>query len=285
METKRIWGLIILVVLVLSLVAAAYSIIVGPQLESQDDKQTITTNYTLTDAQMTGINRVNVKFNGNTTGANVKFQNKSDNLYNITIEREQGSAEPTVTYTQSGDVLNVDISLDSGSADIALGNRCTYNADLESKVGGFGLYLNNQGKMDNLNTTIKYIGGGILLLGDTTFNDINMNINMGGVMIQTLSDKLKSSGTINTNVQIGGVTMQLQPSDNLGFKVKGTYDLGGFTFNPDEFNVLSNNTTTTEIETPDYNNKSAQIQMESTVGLGGININMFYMPMEMFQEE
>ncbi|BDZ68646.1 hypothetical protein [Methanobacterium ferruginis] len=125
METKRIGGLIILVVLVLSLVAAAYSIIVGPQLESQDDKQTITTNYTLTDAQMTGINQVNVKFDGNTTGANVKFQNKSDNLYNITIEREQGSTEPTVTYTQNGDVLNVDIALDSGSADIALGNRCT----------------------------------------------------------------------------------------------------------------------------------------------------------------
>jgi len=177
------------------------------------------------------------------------------------------------------------VALDSGSADIALGNRCTYNVDLESKVGGFSLYLNNNAKIDNLNTTIKYIGGGMLLLGDTTFNNINMNLNMGGFMIQTLSDKLQSSGTINTNVEIGGVTMQLQPSDNLGFKVKGTFDLGGLAFNPEEFNVLTNNTTTTEIETPDYNTKPTQIQMESTVGLGGININMFYMPMEMFQEE
>jgi hypothetical protein len=56
--------------------------------------------------------------NGNTTGLGMKFQNKSDNLYNITIDRDKGTKEPMVTYTRNGDVLDVNITLDEGNANI-----------------------------------------------------------------------------------------------------------------------------------------------------------------------
>lgn len=279
METLRIVGILILLVMLLSLVAAAYSMVMAPQNQKE---QTISTNYTLSDAQMQGVNRVNLNYKGNTTGLGVRFNNQSDNLYNITIDRDKGSKEPNVTYTRNGDVLEVNVTLDDGSADIKLGNRCTYNTTAETKIGGFGIILDNQAKMDNLNLTLKYAGGGMLLLGDATFNRMDLNNNLGGFMIKTFSDRVKSNGTINTNIQIGGVILQLPTADNVGYKVKGTTDIGGVMIEPQGFNVLVNNTTNTEIETKDYQSKSIKIEIVNIIGLGSLNINLYPMPIEMF---
>ncbi|NYB52347.1 MAG: hypothetical protein HVN35_07320 [Methanobacteriaceae archaeon] len=280
MKTIRILGIVIILVLIFSLLAAANHMIAGPQ----GKEKTISNNYTLNDAQIAGINRVNINFQGNTSGIGVKFQNKSENLYDISIEREENSREPSVTYTRNGDVLDVNLLLDSGSASIALGNRCTYNTNLQTKVGGFGLYLDNNGKLDNVNTSIKYVGGGTVVLGNSTFNRMDLSVNLGGFAVQVLPEKFSSTGTIHTNIQIGGVNLQIQPASNLGYQVKGTVDLGGLIFEPNNFNVLVNNTTNTVIESKDYSKKSSKLQIESTVGLGGVNINMFYMPLEMFPQ-
>ncbi|WP_048187879.1 hypothetical protein [Methanobacterium paludis] len=64
------------------------------------------------------------------------------------------------------------MALDSGSARVILGNRCTYNGTLNSKVGGYSIFLTNSSKVDNLNATIKYLGGGTLFLGDTSFKNM-----------------------------------------------------------------------------------------------------------------
>lgn len=282
MENKNIWGLIILIILLLSLVAALYNIIIPDRTSAKE--QLITNNYTLTDAQMTGINRVNINFTGNMTGMGVRFLNKSDTLYDLSIKRDEGSAEPNVTYSRNGDVLNVNISMDSGSVDLALGNRCTYNGTLQSKIGGFGILLGNQSKIENLNTSIKYIGGGMLRLEDTSFKKIDLNANLGGFLIQSQNSGINSSGNITSNVQIGGITIQIEPTEKIGVKFKGAVDLGGISFAPGAFNIIQNSTTIAELESKDFNNKTVKIQIESNVGLGGINLNMFFMPLPMPQE-
>jgi hypothetical protein len=279
METVRIGGIIIIIILLLSLVAAAYSMIMVPQHQQEE---TITNNYTLSDADMAGVNRVNLNYNGNTTGLGMKFQNKSDNLYNITIDRDKGTKEPNVTYTRNGDVLDVNITLDEGNANINLGNRCTYNTTIYNKIGGFGVLLDNQAKLDNLNVTQQYMGGGMLLLGDATFNRTVLNTNLGGFMIKALPGRMKSGGNITTNVQIGGVTLEIPAADNLGYRVRGTYDIGGMLFTTEEFNVLVNTTNTTEIETKNYQSKSIKLNIENILGVGSVNINMFSFPIEMF---
>ncbi len=239
-----------------------------------EEKQEITKQYKLLDSQMAGINYVNFNFTSNAGGFGVSFQNKSDLIYDITFERDKNSKEPSITYNKKGDVLNVNIVLDSGSANVILGNRCTYNGTFDTKAGGFSLMLANDSKVDVFNTTIKYAGGGMVNIADTSFNHLDMNVNTGGFMIQ--SDKLgiKKDGSISTGVEIGGVTVQLKPVDKIGIKIKGTVDLGGIAIEPTGFEVIKNNTTFLDAQTKNYNKKAVKLQIESTVGLGGINMNM-----------
>lgn len=281
MENTRIWGLIVIVLLVLSLAAAIFGMAGGTTTTTNKKANMITNNYTLTDAQAAGVNRVNINYVGNVTGFSVRFSNQTDNLYKISVEREKSASEPQVTYSQNGDVLDVNVTMDQGSADIVLGSRATYNGSFESKIGGYGIYLGNNSKVDNLKANIKYLGGGTLILGDTTFQKVDMNVNAGGFMISSMPNKTTSSGIITANAQMGGVTINLQPSDKQGVKVKGTADLGGFNINPVNFNVLTNTTSQLDIESTGYNEKPSKIEIDSTIGLGGITINMFDFPIMM----
>jgi hypothetical protein len=277
MESRRFWGIVILIILIAAIFTAFYATAFKFGTDQAKEGQKITNNYTLTDAQLAGVNYVNFNFNGNTTGVDVSFQNKSDSLYDITVERGNSSKEPVLTYNQQGDVLNVNMDLDSGSAKVVLGNRCTYNGTLESKLGGFSMILNNNSKVDTINSTIKYLGGGLLALGDTSFKNVNMNVNSGGFMIQSLKSGPKTNGTISTNVQMGGATLQLKDSESLGFKIGGTVDFGGITFEPANFDVIQNQTNLVELNTKGYQDKAVKININNTVGLGGLTINMFTM--------
>ena len=280
MENRRLWGIIIIAVLIAAFCTAIYATAFGVVNNQKQEKQTITNNYTLTDAQMAGVNYVNFNFEGNATGVGVVFKNSSDTLYNITTKRDNNSKEPEVTYTRQGDVLNVNMKLDSGSADVVLGNRCTYNGTLNSKVGGYSVILTNGSNVDNFNGTIKYIGGGMVYLGDTSFNHMDMNVNTGGFMIQGVNPKIKTNGSIATNVQIGGVTINLKPS-NTGLKIMGMVDLGGNTFEPDAFDVIQNSTNLLDMQTKGYNDQPVKLQINNTIGLGGLNVNTFMMPFPM----
>ena len=283
MESKRFWGIVIIIILIAAFCTAVYATAfgLGNGNQNQQAKNEITTNYTLTDAQMAGINYVNFNFEGNTTGLDVEFKNSSNSLYDINVRRENNSKEPTVTYTKQGDVLNVNMALDSGSAKVALGNRCTYNGTLNSKMGGYSIFLTNSSKVDNLNATIKYLGGGTLLLGDTSFKNIALNVNTGGFMIQGVNPDMTTNGSISTNVQLGGVTITLKPQDNIGLKITGITDLGGSNFEPNEFDVLQNSTNILDIQTKGYNDKAIKLQINNTIGMGGINVNRFMMPFSM----
>jgi hypothetical protein len=275
MENTRIWGLIIVVLLVLSLAIALFSMAGGTATQSQKKENMITSNYTLTDAQVSGVNRVNIHYAGNASSFGLRFNNQSENLYNISVQRGKGVSAPNITYTKNGDVLDVNVTMDQGSADIILGNRATYNGNFETKVGGYNIYLGNNSKVENITANIKYVGGGILVLGDTTFQKIDMNVNTGGFIITSLPNKTINSGNITANTQIGGVNLQLAPSDQLGVKINGTVDLGGFNFNPQAFNIITNSSNQINIESTNFNNKQSKLQIETNIGMGGININQF----------
>jgi hypothetical protein len=275
MESRRFWGIIIIIILIAAFCTAVYATAFKFGMDQSKEVKKITNNYTLTDAQLAGVNYVNFNFNGNTTGVDVSFQNKSDSLYDISVERNNNSKEPNLTYSQQGDVLNVNMNLDSGSAKVVMGNRCTYNGTLQTRLGGFSMRLNNNSKVDTINSTIKYLGGGFLALGDTSFKNLNLNVNAGGFMIQSLKSGPQTSGTISTNVQMGGTTIQIRKNDSVGYKIAGTVDFGGIAFDPANFDIIQNQTNLVELNTPSYQDKPVKININNTVGLGGLNINMF----------
>jgi hypothetical protein len=279
MDSIRIWGLIITVLLVVSLVVGIFGMAGGTMMESFKEN-TIKNNYTLSDAQMDGVNRVNINYVGNVSSFGLRFSNQNDNLYNISVRRDINSKEPNITYTKNGDVLDVNISVDQGSSEIVLGNRATYNGNFETKLGGYGFYMGNNSKVDNLRANIKYFGGGMVILGDTTFQKLDLNVNTGGFMITSMANKTTNGGNITANTLIGGVSINTKPSSAMGVKIKGTADLGGFNFNPSDFNVLTNSTTQLDVESAGYSDKPTKLLIESNVGLGGININMYdFFPM------
>jgi hypothetical protein len=183
-------------------------------------------------------------------------------------------AEPNITYTQNGDVLDVNITMDQGNADIVLGNRATYNGNFLTKVGGYGIYLSNNSKVGNISANVQYTGGGMLVIGNTTFQSVDMSVNTGGFMVNTLPGN-NINGTVTMNVMMGGTNIQVQPNDNTGVKVKGTADMGGFNFDPKNFNVLTNTNTQLDLESTNYNNTSSKLLIENNIGLGGVNLNTF----------
>jgi hypothetical protein len=278
METKKILGIIIIMVLLAAIITAIYITAFG-NVQQENDRTQIKNSYKLTNAEMQGINYVNINLISNTSSVDISFQNNSDSIYDITVNRDNNSKEPSVTYNKQGNILNVNILLDSGSTRLVLGNKHTYNGTFDTKVGGFSASLTNDSKIDNFSTNIKYIGGGMLNIVDTSFNKLNMNVNLGGFTIQGENSNIKKSGIISTNVQIGGVNAIIRPKNDVGIKIRATTDLGGFSFEPSGFEVIKNDTTTLDIQTVGYNNQNIKLQVDNVIGLGGMNINMFSIPL------
>ena len=282
MEARKFWGLVIIAVLIVALISAVYITTWGFG-QRQEVQQTgagqVTNNYKLTEAEMAGVNYVNFNFTSNTSGVDVSFQNGSGNLYDITVVRDNDTQEPTVTYTRDGDVLNVNVAMDSGSATVLLGNSATYNGTFTSKIGGFSLSLGNNSKIDNLTSNIKYVGGGLVVINDTSFNTLNLNANVGGFQIQAEKPTIRTTNaSVFTNIQIGGITVQATSQDNLGIKLNNVVDLGRISIPNEGFEILQNSTTIANIQTAGFAGKTNKLEINSNVGLGGININTFFFP-------
>jgi len=282
MEARKFWGLVIIAVLIVALISAVYITTWGFG-QRQEVQQTgagqVTNNYKLTEAEMAGVNYVNFNFTSNTSGVDVSFQNGSGNLYDITVVRDNDTQEPTVTYTRDGDVLNVNVAMDSGSATVLLGNSATYNGTFTSKIVGFSLSLGNNSKIDNLTSNIKYVGGGLVVINDTSFNTLNLNANVGGFQIQAEKPTIRTTNaSVFTNIQIGGITVQATSQDNLGIKLNNVVDLGGISIPNEGFEILQNSTTIANIQTAGFAGKTNKLEINSNVGLGGININTFFFP-------
>jgi flagellar basal body-associated protein FliL len=124
METKRILGIIIIVVLLAAIITAVYITAFG-NAQQENNRNQITSSYKLTNAEIQGINYVNINLISNTSGVDISFQNNSDSIYDITVNRDNNSKDPTVTYNKQGYVLNVNIILDSESTTLVLGNERT----------------------------------------------------------------------------------------------------------------------------------------------------------------
>lgn len=287
MESKRFWGIVVIVILVAAFCTAVYITAFGyPGVAGEQERvKELTREYELLDSQLSGVNYVNLNFTSNSGGYSVSFQNKSDSLYDITIHQDKNSTPASLTYNKVGDVLYVNANMDSGSADVILGNRCTYNGTFDTKAGGISIIMANNSKVDTFSTNIKYVGGGMVLIGDTAFNQINLNANMGGFLIRGERPNIRQNGAISTGVQLGGVTIQVLPDDKTGLRINNLFDIGGVNFEPANFEIINNTTNSMDIQTKGFDNKTIKLQINNTVGLGGVNINMmmFWPHVSMFQ--
>jgi hypothetical protein len=284
MENRRFWGIIIILILIIGLFSAIYVSVLGfpGDQEKKNQEKQFEKHFQLTDSQMPGVNYVNLNLITNASGVAVNFQNDSKLLYNITFSGNNNTPAPKIEYHKVGNVLFVNLTYNTGSSQIILGNRCIYNSTLDAKVGGYNINLANRSRIDNLNANIKYAGGGVVNIADTSFNNLNLGVNLGGFSIMSNQLDMLKSGKINSNIQIGGAAFQIKPEEKIGIKIIGTVDLGGITFEPTGYEVIQNKTNKIDIQTTKYNQKPVKLVINSNIGLGGININMFplFIPMQ-----
>lgn len=274
MNAEKFFSVIIIIILV-----GAFLTAVAAPLFKPAEENVIKDTFTLNESQVSGIKRVNISVESNASGVGVEFRNVTDSVYTIETERSFGDAKPKVNYTVEGDTLNVNIMLDKGSANILLSNKYTYNVTTRSKVGGVAIILGNNSKVDNINSTIQYAGGGALLIDKTTFKNLSMNVNTGGFYIAVLNPKFKGNGSIIANVTIGGIT--IAPMDpSIPLRIIANVDSGGVTFKPNSFHVIKNTTTYLEIETKPYKSSVEKLEIICGVGLGGVSIGTFQMPIQ-----
>jgi len=266
-------------IIIMVLVVAFLTGVVAPLFRPPEEK-TIKDAFTLNESQVSGIKRVNINVESNVSGVAVKFENGTDFIYSIETERGLEDAKPIVNYTVEGDTLNVDMGLDEGSVNILLSNRYIYNVTTRSKVGGITLVLGNDSKVDKVNSTIQYAGGGTLLVDKATFKNVSMNVNTGGFSIALLNPEFKGNGSIVTNVTIGGVTVaQMDPSYPL--RIVANVDIGGVTFESTGFNVIRNTTSYLEMETGSYKSSGNRLEIICGVGLGGVSVGTFQIPIKL----
>jgi len=272
MNTEKFFSILIIIVLV----AAFLTAVTAPLFKPTEEK--VTDTFTLNESQVSGIRYVNINVESNVSGVSIEFKNNTDSIYSIKTGRNVGTAKPTVNYTVEGDTLNINMKLDKGSASVLLSNKYTYNLTTKSKIGGVTLILGNDSKIENVNSTIQYAGGGLLLVDKTTFKNISMQVNAGGFYI-LVNPQFKGAGSIFTNVTIGGVT--IAPMDpSLPIRLIASVDLGGIEFKPSGFNVIKNTTNYLEMQTKPYASSGNKLEIISGVGLGGVNIGTFQMPIQ-----
>lgn len=272
MDRTDIAGAIILIVLIAGFIMASTASL----LPKTQEEATVSENFTLNSAEVSGVKYVNVNMESNTSGAYIGFADNADSVYMISTKTDPGDAKPTVNYTVDGETLNLNIKMDEGDARILLSNRYTYNITLRSKVGGVTLVLANNSRVDTINSTIQYAGGGTVLLGNTSFRNASLYVNTGGFYIADIGQGVRPTGNMSTQVTVGGTSIALFPA--YAIRVIGSVDYGGIGFEPQGFRVLRNSTSYLEMETPSYGSSGGRLQIINRVGLGGINVGVFRMP-------
>ncbi|WP_432703742.1 hypothetical protein ACRERI_08775 [Methanothermobacter thermautotrophicus] len=265
MDRMNIAGAVLLIILVAAfIVASAASLLPGAD-------EAVTENFTLNSSEVSGVRYVNVNLESNASGVDLEFTNTSERVYTVETERSPSTPEALVNHTVNDENLNLNITMDTASARILLSNRYIYNITLRTRTGGFRVVLANDSRIENLNLTIQYAGGGTVLIGNSTFRNASFNVNTGGFYIADMHQNLRASGNMSTNVTMGGTSLAISPANIL--RITGSVDYGGIAFEPAGFRVIRNSTNYLELE------GSGKIGIINTVGLGGLNVGVFRMPM------
>ncbi|OED30139.1 hypothetical protein [Methanosphaera sp. WGK6] len=261
MENSKIVGILIIVVLILSIGIIGYNATINVYKHSGDTSETILEDSQLsqiTDNETTSsaIKTINLNIHQKTGATEIEFAD-TDDVYKITTNG-QFNTTTNVTYSENGDVLNIDINSDEDENTIVLSNKYVYNINETSTYGGFSINVNNKARINTLNTNITMGGVNVEFNGGslTTFNN---QINTGGVNIEGTPS---GETNINSNIVIGGFNAKIGQVGH----VFTTTDLGGS--NLDGYQTISD----MEYKGVDFDNSQNKITITSKIQIGGLNI-------------
>ncbi|HEY4674931.1 MAG TPA: hypothetical protein VIH48_02625 [Candidatus Bathyarchaeia archaeon] len=223
------------------------------------------------------ITRVNLNVYVKTGAINMLFTNTSNLACDIIFERSTNASELEANYTATGDALQVNLIGEAGGMNLTLGNSYQYNGTFTIGIGGAMVELGQYANVTTFTVNVKYAGGLALKIDNqASFQQIDTNVDIGGVQLTVDADSLKNSGIINANVNIGGFSMTADVNTSqIGVSLNATVDIGGIAVNHADFTGQVS-TRSCSVKTVGYASAANKLDINATIGLGGAALQQMW---------
>ena len=212
---------------------------------------------------------ITVKFGG----VYINFSDRTDLAFEAVFQHTPNATQLDSSYSEAGEKLQVNAYGESGGLNITLGKSCQYNGTLDIRLGALLMTLGQNTNISKFAVDIRYAGGVVLTIDSgASFEQLDLNIDVGGVQLNVEPDSLNRSGTINARINIGGLSMGVDVNTGqVGVSLDATVDIGGITVNQTGF-TGSVSSKQCSVKTDGYNSATNKLDVEADVGLGGVTL-------------
>ncbi|MCP8307730.1 MAG: hypothetical protein H3Z53_01515 [archaeon] len=276
MRANTIIGGIIIAILLASVIFAfASPIVLGPLIRFEEDRNKVFRTYSLTDAEVSGVDYVSLNFTVKTGGIDVNFTDESNLIYRFVFKQDQGVAEPYIENVTVDNKLLVKVMAESGDVKVTFGNNYTYDGTLKVGLGGIVAKLSKDSNVEFFDLVTMYAGGvSVEVYDDTSFDHLNIRVNAGGIMMRIEAENLERNSSISARVEVGGVMIGSIPKGtSFGSRLRAFADIGGISLNRGDLTVIKETVNEVEIMTDNYPIAPTKLDIEIFTGLGGSLIN------------
>lgn len=279
---RTIFGGVFVVILFIGVVYAAVSPVLQPIIFPRFEipglgveGETVVDTYSLVKGTNVSdtVKFVNLNVSMKFGGINLLFSADPNLASGVSFERSVDASEleagPPVE-SDGGQVLQVDLYGESGGLNVTLGNSYQYNGTFGLRIGGVVIELGRYANVSKFAVFIKYFGGLTLNINSgASFEQIDLSVDIGGLMLTVDADSLKSDGVINAGVNIGGFIMDVDvDTGEVGVSLDATVDIGGLTVNHEDFEGQVSERSCS-VETEGYTGAVYKLDIKAAIGLGG----------------
>jgi hypothetical protein len=205
-------------------------------------------------------------------GINVLFSNKPNIVCGVSFQRSVNASELQANYSTSngGQTLEINLYAETGSLNLTLGKDYQYGGDFDIRMGAVVMDAGQYANISRMAFSIKYIGGLFLTVGTgAAFDQLNANMNIGGIQLTVDAENLKKNGAINADISIGGFVANIDVNTgNIGVSLNSTVDIGGLTVTHSDFQG-SISARDCSVKTTGYDSASKKLDIKAAIGLGG----------------
>ncbi|MDH7563471.1 MAG: hypothetical protein QHH24_01105 [Candidatus Bathyarchaeota archaeon] len=202
---------------------------------------------------------------------NLLFLDSPSLVCEASFRRNISMSALNTSYTEtSGEHAAVRLHGKVGELNLTLGKNYQYDGVLDVRIGGMVVELGENSNISRLMLSIRYFGGLFMTVkNEASFEQIDMNLNIGGILLTVDAESLKKDGIINAGVNIGGYSMSVDvDTEKIGVRLNSTVDIGSLTIAHSSF-TGSATKTQCYVETTDYTHATNHLNINAVVGLGG----------------
>jgi len=219
------------------------------------------------------VNLVDLNITVKFGGVYIVFSDDAQIAFKAVFQHTRETAELDASRFEDGNKLQVNVQGETGSLNLTLGRNYQYNGSLSVRLGGLVMTLGQNANISKFAVQAKYFGGALLTIkSGASFEQIDMNIDVGGVQLNIDAQNVARNGIIKANVNIGGLSMGVQvDTAQIGVSLESTVDIGGNSVNHEGF-IGSVSATHCSVKTLGYNSAANKIDVNANVGLGGVTL-------------